>query len=100
MPNKGNDLNSPIFVKTSDKLPLLTSRGRSFLGLKNSFLPVLDIRAKALFEHLNKLLGFADTPKGMEYQECFNTLLCAIYPEVMIDRLTCFIFSTKDYQYY
>ena len=85
MPNKGNDLNCPIFVKTSDKLPLLTGRGRSFLGLKNSFLPVLDIRAKALFEHLNKLLGFADTPKGMEYQECFNTLLCAIYPEMMID---------------
>ncbi|MEE9165411.1 MAG: hypothetical protein V3U15_04010, partial [Nitrospinota bacterium] len=78
-------MNSPIFVKTSDKLPLLTGRGRDFLGLKNSFLPVLDIRVKALFEHLNTLLGFADTPKGMEYQECFNTLLRAIYPEVMID---------------
>ncbi len=85
MPNKGNDLNSPIFVKTSDKLPLLSGRGRTFLGLKNSSLPVLDIRVKALFEHLNKLLGFADTPKGMEYQECFNILLSAIYPEVMID---------------
>ena len=85
MLNKGNDLNSPIFVKTSDKLPLLTDSGRHFLGLKNSFLPVLDIRAKVLFEHLNKFLGFADTPKGMEYQECFNTLMRAIYPEVMID---------------
>ena len=85
MQNKSKDLESPVFVKTTERLPLLTDRGRTFLGLKNSSLPVLVIRVKTLFEYLNKFIGFPDTPSGWQSQDCFNMIMCGIYPEVMID---------------
>ncbi len=80
-----SELKSPIFVTDSGRLTLLTSQGRGFLGLQKSNLPVLCIRVKALFEHLNNVIGFANTPEGAQYRDCFNVMLRAIYPEVMLD---------------
>jgi len=80
-----NDLNSPVFIKTPDRLPLLTQHGRAYLGLQHSRSPELVERVQALFEHLNRSLGFFPTADGKEQQNCFNTLLRAAYPELMLD---------------
>lgn len=80
-----NNKIAPLFVEGSPRLPLLTDHGRAFTGLKNSRSPELVERVKSLFEYLSERLGFPDSPEGKENQECFNTLLRSVYPEVMID---------------
>ena len=80
-----NDNTTPVFVSGLSRLPLLTDHGRAFNGLKNSSSAELVERVKSLFEYLNERLGFPDSTEGRENQECFNTLLRSVYPEVMID---------------
>ncbi|MFQ5451339.1 MAG: hypothetical protein ACE5E9_11985 [Nitrospinaceae bacterium] len=80
-----NDFNASVFVKTSGRLPLVTSQGRAFLGLQHSRSPELAGRMESFFEYLNGVLGFADTVEGQRSQACFNTILRAAYPEVMLD---------------
>jgi hypothetical protein len=79
------ELDSVVFIKDPKRLPLLTKRGREFMGLKKSNLPVLAVRVKALFEYLNNSIGFANTVLGIRCQECFNSMLKGIYPEIMLD---------------
>lgn len=80
-----NDTPIPVFVKTPDRLPLVTSRGDAYLGLQNSSSPELAQRVQDFFKHLNQLLGFPKTKAGKEHQDCFNTLLRVAYPELMLD---------------
>lgn len=80
-----SEMNAPVFASDPGRLTLLTDHGRAFLGLQNSNLPVLCVRVKALFEHLNNLIGFPNTSEGNQFRECFNVMLRAIYPEVMLD---------------
>ena len=80
-----NDTSTPVFVKTPGRLPLVTSRGSAWLGLQHSSSPELVERVKALFDHLNRSLGFPSTAAGKENQDCFNTLLRVAYPELMLD---------------
>jgi hypothetical protein len=80
-----NDASTPVFVKTPDRLPLVTNRGEAYLGLQHSSSPELVGRVQAFFDHLNRSLGFPKTPAGKENQDCFNTLLRAAYPELMLD---------------
>ena len=42
-------------------------------------------RVRSLFEHLDSLIGFADTPQGHECREIFNAILRYTYPELLID---------------
>ena len=80
-----NESITPVFVDGPARLPLLTDHGRAFNGLKNSSSSELVERVKSLFEYLSGRLGFPDSTEGKESQECFNTLLRSVYPEVMID---------------
>ena len=79
------DAASPVFVTTPDRLSLLTEQGLAFLGLKHSSSPELAERVRHFFTHLNASLGFQPTPDGQKHQKCFNTLLRAAYPELMLD---------------
>ena len=80
-----NDATTPVFVKTQDRLPLVTQSGSAYLGLQHSSSPELTERVRAFFDHLNLLLGFPKTPAGKENQTCFNILLRVAYPELMLD---------------
>jgi hypothetical protein len=80
-----NDTTTPVFVKTSDRLPLVTESGSAYLGLQHSSSPELVERVRAFFDHLNLSLGFPKTPTGKENQGCFNILLRVAYPELMLD---------------
>lgn len=80
-----NDTSTSVFVKTSDRLPLVTDVGSAYLGLQNSSSPELVERVRALFKHLNRTLGFSPTAVGKENQDCFNILLRVAYPELMLD---------------
>lgn len=80
-----NDASTPVFVKTADRLPLVTSQGSAYLGLQHSSSQELVERVQALFDHLNRSLGFPPTAAGKEDQDCFNTLLRVAYPELMLD---------------
>ena len=80
-----NDTSTPVFVKTPGRLPLVTDQGSAYLGLQHSSSPELVERVRALFDHLNRSLGFPPTPAGKENQDCFNTLLRMAYPELMLD---------------
>ncbi|KMP12026.1 hypothetical protein UZ36_02350 [Candidatus Nitromaritima sp. SCGC AAA799-C22] len=80
-----NDKVPPVYIDHSSRLPLLTDFGRAFTGLKNSSSPELVERTRTLFEFLSGRLGFPDSAMGRENQECFNTFLRSVYPEVMID---------------
>lgn len=79
------DPSPPVFATTPDRLPLLTDRGRAFLGLQYSRSPELAERVQHFFAHLNRSLGFPPTSEGQEHQDCFNTLLRAAYPELALD---------------
>lgn len=78
-------INSNIFIQGAGKIPLVTDRGKAFLGLKKSSSPELNERVVALFERLNKTLGFPSTAEGKQNQKIFNLILRYAYPEVMID---------------
>lgn len=80
-----NDTPTLTFVKTTDRLPLVTDKGCAYLGLQHSSSPELTERVQVFFEHLNRSLGFPDSPRGQENQDCFNTLLRVAYPELMLD---------------
>lgn len=80
-----NDTSTPVYLKTPDRLPLVTDVGRAYLGLQHSSSPELTERVQALFDHLDRSLGFPPTPAGKENQDCFNILLRATYPELMLD---------------
>jgi len=80
-----NDTSTPVFVNTPDRLPLVTSQGDAWLGLEHSSSPELTERVRAFFGHLNRRLGFPKTTVGKENQDCFNILLRAAYPELMLD---------------
>jgi len=75
----------PPWTTGHGRLPLLTGQGRSFLGLEHSSCPPLAAELRALFHHLDGLIGFADSPAGRKDQACFNTLLLAAYPELLLD---------------
>lgn len=77
--------NPKIFTQTPDRLSLVNDRGRAYLGLQRSASPELNRRVQSLFEHLDSLIGFADTPQGHEYRETLNSILRYTYPELMID---------------
>jgi hypothetical protein len=74
-----------LLIPAPAGLPLLTERGRAFLGLEKSSAPDLNERVRLLFESLNEKLGFRDTVEGQVQQEAFNELLRYAYPEIMID---------------
>jgi hypothetical protein len=76
---------TPVFIKSPDRLPLVTEHGRAFLGLEHSKSPELVERMKEIFNHLNGALGFPDTEAGKQNQECFNLILRSAYPELMLD---------------
>lgn len=80
-----NRTNPALFVRTRDRLPLVTESGNGYLGLMNSTSPELCNRVRVLFDHLNGKLGFRESVDGQAQQECFNFLLRYAYPEVMID---------------
>lgn len=80
-----NETSTPVFVKTLDRLALVTEYGNAYLGLQQSSSPELTLRVQAFFEHLSLSLGFPKTAAGKENQDCFNTLLRAAYPELMLD---------------
>ena len=80
-----NEILTPVFVKIPDRLPLVTSQGSAYLGLQHSSSAELVERVQALFSHLNQTLGFPPTAVGKENQDCFNTLLRVVYPELMLD---------------
>ncbi len=76
---------SSIFTQTPGRLSLVNDRGRAYLGLQRSTSPELNRRVRSLFEHLDSLIGFADTPQGHECREVFNAILRYTYPELLID---------------
>lgn len=78
-------IDSPIFDCSEKKLPLLTDRGRSFLGLNYSSSHELNERVRGLFKYLDSRIGFYPGSQAEEYRECFNSLIRYAYPEVMID---------------
>ncbi|GJL77125.1 MAG: hypothetical protein NPINA01_01140 [Nitrospinaceae bacterium] len=80
-----NDASPSAFTTAPDRLPLLTDHGSAFLGLQHSSSPELVERVRQFFAHLNRTLGFLPTPEGKEAQDCFNLLLRAAYPELMLD---------------
>lgn len=80
-----NGLNPQIFDESTNRIPLLTDRGRSYLGLENSKSPEIVQRARQLFSYLDGMLGFPNNPEGKERQTTFNLILKAAYPEIMID---------------
>ncbi len=80
-----NNLTTSVFIQTPNRLPLLDDRGRAFLGLKKSTSVELNQRVLALFERLNDLLGFVDSPQGQAHKDIFNSILRYAYPEIMID---------------
>ncbi len=75
----------PVWTAAASRLPLLTGQGRSFPGLEHSSCPPLAEELKALFHHLDGVIGFPDSPAGRQHQACFNTLLGAAYPELLLD---------------
>jgi len=80
-----NAASTPVFVKTPDSLPLVTNQGSAWLGLQHSSSQELVERVQALFDHLNRSLGFSPTTAGKKNQDCFNILLRVVYPELMLD---------------
>ncbi len=78
-------IHSPIFDSTANRLSLLTDNGRSFLGLDYSSSHELNKRVRGLFEYLDSRIGFCSGSQGEEMQECFNSLVRYVYPEIMID---------------
>ncbi|MFQ5482435.1 MAG: hypothetical protein ACE5ER_06710 [Nitrospinaceae bacterium] len=74
-----------IFIRGPGALPLLTPRGRAYLGLQRSACPDLAQRVRDLFAALAGLLGFRDTAEGRMQQEAFNELVRYTYPEILID---------------
>ncbi len=79
------DTATPVFVKKPDRLPLVTDIGSAYMGLQHSSSPELVERVQALFDHLNRSMGFPPTAVGKENQDCFNILLRVAYPELMLD---------------
>jgi len=78
-------MESPLFVSTDDRLPLVTETGRVYFGLQRSSAPELNRRVVELFEYLNDRIGFVNDDTGLRHQECFNLILRYAYPEIMID---------------
>ncbi len=74
-----------IFVKSSEKLPLVTEAGKKYSGLEHSKSPELCQRVITFFDYLNGHIGFPPTETGLENQTTFNLLLQTAYPEIMID---------------
>ena len=54
----------PVWTAAASRLPLLTGQGRSFPGLEHSSCPPLAEELKALFHHLDGVIGFPDSPAG------------------------------------
>lgn len=80
-------MNAPpgIFIQDDNRLPLLTDRGRAYLGLARSNAPDLNERVRWFLDQLNTRIGFRDGPEGRAQQEAFNELIRYAYPEIMID---------------
>ncbi len=74
-----------IFIKSQDRLPLVTEAGKKYSGLEHSKSPELCERVTAFFDYLNEQIGFPETDLGRENQVVFNLLLQSVYPEIMID---------------
>jgi len=78
-------IDTPIFVTTPNRLPLLTDHGRAFLGLQYSSSPELVERVQQFFSYLDRSLGFSESEEGKRSQDCFNLILRSAYPELMLD---------------
>ena len=78
-------MNSVLFIKSENRLSLLTEAGKKYSGLEYSKSPELCQRVTAFFDYLNEHIGFPETDRGRENQSAFNLLLQTIYPEIMID---------------
>ncbi|UCD11544.1 MAG: class I SAM-dependent methyltransferase [Nitrospinaceae bacterium] len=67
------------------RLPLLSDAGRSFPGLEHSSCPELAEALKDLLHHFDGAIGFSDSATGQSARLCFNRLLQAAYPELLLD---------------
>ena len=78
-------MNPSLFIKSQNRLPLLTEAGKKYSGLEHSKSPELCQRVTAFFYYLDEHIGFPETDEGRENQSVFNLLLQSLYPEIMID---------------